>query len=220
MADSIQAKRVILFDFDGTLADTLAVTIKVANELAPAYGYKEIEKSAVSELRNKTIPGLIKELQVPPLKVPAIVKSVKEKVREYMPLVQAFPGVINMVNDLHRHGHELGILTSNSKDNVRMFLEAQSIVDKFSYLHSVTNIFGKSCSLRAFLKKYKLQASAVVYIGDEARDIEAARACGIEIIAVTWGYNSVTTLESAKPNMLINSTDELLSALLNTNSDG
>jgi phosphoglycolate phosphatase-like HAD superfamily hydrolase len=56
---------------------------------------------------------------------------------------------------------------------------------------------------------HKLDPSKVFYIGDETRDIEAAKKAGIKSIAVTWGYNTKAILDNSNPDFLCESTDAL-----------
>ena len=58
--------------------------------------------------------------------------------------------------------------------------------------------------------KQALHPSNVLYVGDEVRDIEAAKKAGIRIAAVTWGYNSKKALEAYKPDYLVTKPEELL----------
>lgn len=63
------------------------------------------------------------------------------------------------------------------------------------------------------LRKYGIRPEETIYVGDETRDIEAARKTNIEIIAVSWGYNSKQLLEKQKPDFLIDKPRQLVDIL-------
>ncbi len=76
----------------------------------------------------------------------------------------------------------LGILTSNSSENVISWLEIHKIGHLFDFIHAESSYFGKKHILKKLTKSYKMDSSQTFYVGDETRD--SARKCNI---AVTWG---------------------------------
>ena len=64
--------------------------------------------------------------------------------------------------------------------------------------------------LKSILRNYKLHASEVLYIGDETRDIEAAKECNIPVASVCWGLNTKMALKQLDPDYLIDSPSRLL----------
>jgi phosphoglycolate phosphatase-like HAD superfamily hydrolase len=198
---------ILLFDFDGTLADSLLVLLLCINNNADYYGYNKI--TDVESLRNKDAHEIIKELNMSLFKVPFIVNTVRNQVREKMHEIKPIAGVPEMLRQLHEKGVVLGIITSNSAENVKIFLQNNNL-DIFTYIHGESSIFGKSAVLKNFLKKHALDPADVVYVGDEVRDIEAAKANTIKSAAVTWGFNKREKLEEQKPDYIINTPGELL----------
>ena len=94
----------------------------------------------------------------------------------------------------------MGILTSNSSQNVKEFLKNHQL-DVFDFTHSVSKFWGKSSGLKRLIRKYKLKPDHLLYIGDEIRDLEAAKKAGIRFAAVTWGYNSSKALKACHPRL-------------------
>ena len=76
-----------------------------------------------------------------------------------------------------------------------------------------SSLFGKHRTLKRFMKTCNLSTNDVVYIGDEARDIEAAHRVGMRIIAVGWGFNSEQRLRAQNPDVFIAKPEELLGAV-------
>jgi len=102
-----------------------------------------------------------------------------------------------------------GILSSNSSNNVTEFLNNHDL-NFFDFISASSRIWGKNINLKKLLLSHGFNMDEVVYVGDEVRDIIAAKKVGIRVAAVTWGYNSKKALRSQKPDYLISSPEELL----------
>lgn len=79
----------------------------------------------------------------------------------------------------------------------------------FDFVDGGARILGKGRRLRSILQRYRLKPSEVFYVGDEMRDIRAARQVGMQSIAVTWGFNTPTALQSFQPDFLIDHPSQL-----------
>ncbi len=202
------AKKVIIFDFDGTLADTLPYYVEIMNNLASRYGFKKVSTASVSKLRNMMPLELLEHLEIPLIKVYSIVKTVKAGLNKKIELFSPTVPIRKTLLKLQKDGYRLGIITSNSKDNVEKFLKKNSL-NYFDFVYSGSNIFGKGRVISGFLRKQNIRPAEAVYVGDEARDIEAARKAGIDMVAVSWGFNSKQALEKMKPDFLVNTPGEL-----------
>ena len=198
----------IIFDFDGTLADCLYLSFEIINGLAPEFGHRVITEPEMQELRNHGARYIIKALGISRLKIPFLMDRCRKEYHRRIKEVQPFPGLGPVLAGLKARGYTLGIVTSNAEENVRVFLKTFGL-DYFDFVHGKSSIWGKKKDLRKLLKKNKLSASDVVYVGDEVRDIEAAQANDIPIISVAWGFNSAAALQRKNPTFLLNSLDEL-----------
>ena len=123
--------------------------------------------------------------------------------------VKIFPQIKYLLLKLKQKKFKLGILSSNSKENIENFLKANDLLI-FDFIHSEKNLFGKGKALKSLLKKYNLKKEETVYIGDEVRDIDACRENGIKIISVTWGFNKNEILQLNRPDYLVNRPQEIL----------
>ncbi|MDO8498067.1 MAG: HAD-IA family hydrolase [bacterium] len=203
-------KRVIIFDFDGTIADTMPHIMRIINEHAHEFGYAPFSSTDIERLRGMTLKELIKELKVPFYKLPFFIKKIKDLLNKDMPDVKIFPGMSEVLHELKKRGYILGILSSNSKENIEKFLIKNNLMI-FDFIHSEKNIFGKDKSLNNLIKKNNFKKDEVVYVGDEVRDIEACRKIGLDIISVAWGFNTPELLMKYNKN-IINTPSQLLSS--------
>ncbi len=205
------ARRTLIFDFDGTLADTLPHLVRLSNQLATEYGYRIITEDDTDTLRGKRASEVLQWLNVPLTKMPVIARRLKAKLADEMSGIQPI-NTVKEVLDVLRKTHTLGIVTSNSVANVQQFLKANDMA-YFAFVRSSTVLLGKSRVLRRLLREERLSVAETLYIGDETRDVIAARACGMDTVAVSWGGNDTAQLQSAQPWALIHRPEELLDVI-------
>ncbi len=204
----------LIFDFDGTIADTLSAIIRLVNEHAKEFNIKPLAETDVDELRGMSNLDIIKKYKVPLLKIPYLVLRAQKELNKRIDEMSLFPGVKELVLDLKRRGIRLGILTSNSLENVKKFLKAQEL-DIFDFIHAEQNFFGKNWALLHLLKKFHLKKEEVIYVGDEVRDIEACQKVNIAVIAVSWGFHRRKLLQDKLPTYLVDSPDEIRAIVSN-----
>ncbi len=104
----------------------------------------------------------------------------------------------------------IGLITSNSTDNVILFLKRNEL-DMFDFFYSSTGLWGKTRCLKKMVRSQQLDLKGILYVGDETRDIEISRKVGVKIASVTWGYNSSQALKKFSPDYLLHAPKELLS---------
>ncbi len=198
-------KRCILFDFDGTLADTFSTTVAVLQELAKTHGRKIGSKT----LRNLGFSTLFKQEKVPFIQIPRLLRTIHDGIQQEIQTIPLFPYWKPVLRKLAKT-YRLGIFTSNAKSNVETFLKKHELSSLFTFIYTDSSVFGKHIALRRLCKIYKLQPTEIVYVGDENRDIQAGRKLGITVIAVSWGYNSKCLLQKEKAEYIIQSPKELV----------
>lgn len=203
-------QKVIIFDFDGTIADTLDALVNIANRLAVEFGYVQISPNELTLLRNLTSREIIKYSGVSLFRIPFLVKKVKSELKTKIKDLESIPGISEALIELKNQGYKLGIITSNSLENVSEFLQHHNLDNLFEFIHSGVTIFGKTTIINNLLRQRQIKPQTVIYVGDETRDIEAAKKANIKVVAVTWGFNSHEALAKEKPDFLINHPCELL----------
>lgn len=203
----------VLFDFDGTIANTLPLGFELYNEIAGQYNFISAHDSELPQLMNMSIAEILKLKDIPLYMVPIALYHVKKKMKKRLAEVKPFEGIKEFLNNLHNAGYHLSIISSNSKENMIKFFEMNGI-DVFNYIYSSTSLFGKDKLIKHYLKAVKTTADKVIYVGDEIRDIEAAKASNISVIGVTWGYNDKDILIKHKPDYLVETIPALQNILI------
>ncbi|MFH1826822.1 MAG: HAD-IA family hydrolase [bacterium] len=206
-------KKIAIFDFDGTLANTFPISSKILKEVVKDYGYGKISDDTVQKLRDMSPLQIILHFKFPIWKIPELLNRVREKVYDHVEYIKPFYGIKEMLDSLWKKNIKLGILTSNSKKIVDVFLKHKKF-PKFEFIESELNIFKKPRHLKKTISKYKFNKEDVIYIGDEIRDIEAAHFAGVDVAAVTWGYNKKHILQKNNPIFLADKPEALLKFLL------
>lgn len=197
----------VLWDFDGTLADTFSVMVPAYNALAARHGLRPIENGEA--IRGLTPLALLRTLGIPLMKGPSLLANLLTAVRRDMPHVRLFAGVPEALEAFHQSGCRMSILSSNSSDNILACLHANGVADHFESVLGYRRIFGKGEGIRRFLKGRMKPGERAVYVGDEVRDISAARKAGVDAAAVTWGYNTRELLAEHAPDHLIEQPEKL-----------
>lgn len=205
--------KTIIFDFDGTLADSTAVFASAWNTLAQKYKFKGIELKEIDTLKKLSISERSKLFDFPMYKLPMILPQFYKLYRQSLNDVHLFAGMKEVLLELDNRGYKILIISSNSKDNIVEFL-------KINGIHCVTDvlcsnrIFSKDKVMKKFLKESKVSSSEVVYIGDEQRDIVACKKAGIPIIWVEWGYDAIEVIQNEEPEYKVATPDEILEIIL------
>jgi phosphoglycolate phosphatase len=203
------ALNTLIFDFDGTLADSFDATLRVANALAPEFGYRPAQPHEIEGLRASSYRNIAAQLRIPWHKIPRIARRIRKELSCSVAEMKTFEGLPGVLLELRQRRIRLGILTSNDRDNVERFLIARDLMH-FDFISSSASVWGKRRRLAALLRRRGLKAAEVAYVGDEVRDIEATKPLQVCMVAVAWGYTSMAHLASHAPDHLVLKPIELL----------
>ena len=197
----------IVFDFDGTLADTFDIIKTIAiNE----YDAHDVD---FESFKNESTKDFLKSMNIPLWKLPEMVLRVSSKLKNNKD-IKLFPGIIEMLLNL-KNNYKLGIVSSNSKENIIETLKKHNIENLFEFVYSDSSLFGKHLVLKKMCGKNKINPHEVMYVGDEDRDIIAAKKIKIKTIAVTWGFNSKEKLSRENPDYIVDSPMQIIEKFIN-----
>lgn len=200
----------IIFDFDGTLADTFPLIVDVSYRLSPRT--KRLPDKEVARLRQLPLLTALRRLGIPHWYVPWLIVFVRRHLTPRMQEVMPYDGIVPMLRDLHQAGHRLFIVTSNYKENVAIFLKHYRAASFFSATETVfyASKRTKTQAIKRLVRRYGLEAGECYYVGNEALDTHAAKHVGIHSVAVTWGGFNLNELKAAKADALIDDPKDLL----------
>jgi phosphoglycolate phosphatase len=209
-------KRIAIFDFDGTIANTIPSTKKITqlfNHFANDLGFPQhVTEKDIATFREKSLREIISLLHIRFYKMPFILRKVRSGLKKDLESAMPIVGIRQALAQLKEHGYTLGILTSSKEDMVKDFLSRHHM-DFFDVMYTGSGLFGKHKVMQKMLKKHHFSKEEVIYVGDEIRDVEATKKAGIHMIAVTWGFNNKKGLGKYVPNFLIEKPQQLVEIL-------
>ncbi|HSU15669.1 HAD hydrolase-like protein [Longimicrobium sp.] len=204
--------RLAIFDFDGTLADSFPWFLRVVNEAARVHRFRRIEPGDAEPLRGLDARRIIEHVGLPLWKLPLVARWMRRRMAADIGSIALFPGVDEMLRQLSEDGVRIAIVSSNSPANVRRVLGPENAA-RVAFYGCGVSLFGKRRKLRKVLAGSGVAAAEALCIGDEIRDLHAARAEGIAFGAVAWGYTTAAGLAAHHPEMLFTRVDEIAGRL-------
>ena len=200
-----------IFDLDGTLVDSFPWFLRTINDIADRFGFRRVRDEDIEELRRASTREILGRLEVPLWKLPAIARYARRLKGEAASEISLFAGTDAMLRTLAGHGVQLALVTSDSEVNARQKLGASAAL--FQHFDCAASVFGKPAKFRRVIRRAGVVPQDVISIGDEVRDIEAARALGIACGAVSWGYAAPAALQALAPDYMFTQMDEIANAL-------
>ncbi|MFH1276448.1 MAG: HAD-IA family hydrolase [Candidatus Woesearchaeota archaeon] len=195
----------ILFDFDGTLADTELIVLNAVNKYADQFGYKKVEDhNRFREMESLDV--LKNELEIPIWKIPYIAWKAKIMAKTELKYAKLFPKIKEVIEKL-QESYKVIIVTSNNKELVENIFKKDKL--KIDAISS-SSFFIKDYQLMWVLRKFKLNKEECVYVGDEIRDVKACNKVGIQIIGVSWGYNSAEALKKEGAEFIAKTPEDII----------
>jgi phosphoglycolate phosphatase len=200
--------QLIVWDFDGTLADSLAASLGIFNRLAPELGFRPL--TDVAAARSIPTRELLRRQGIRFWQLPRVVRRFQAEAAGEAADLKLVDGLADVLAALADRGFRLGVLSSNREDTIRRCLAANGVERHFAFVVGYPRLFGKGKALRRIRRAERLERSAVMYVGDEVRDVEAARKAGVASAAVTWGFHAEPVLRAAGPDHVVSEPGELL----------
>ena len=201
-----------IFDFDGTLADTFPWFAEVFNGVADRYRFRRIGPDELEALRGIDNRALMRHLGISAWKVPLIAAHMRRLAARDAGRLRLFDGAVPLLRLLNEKGVTVAIVSSNAEANVRRVLGPENAALVAHYACGAS-IFGKHGKFRAVLARAGVPPARAIAIGDEIRDIHAARKAGIACGAVTWGFALPAALATHGPDELFASFEEIAERL-------
>jgi phosphoglycolate phosphatase len=201
----------LIFDFDGTLADSFPFFLEVFDTLADAHHFRRLDRSRLEELRGADLPQIMRHVGLPRWKLLPVAMHFRTLMAQSIGRIRLFDGVPEVLRSAAADGVLLAIVSSNSEANVRAVLGDDARL--FAHVECGAALFGKRRRLRRVVQGSGVAGERVLCVGDEVRDIDAAHAEGLAFGAVGWGYARPETLRARAPKLMFGSVAEMAAQL-------
>jgi phosphoglycolate phosphatase len=202
--------KLILFDFDGVLADTLGDLLQFGQEACDELGVKHTAtQNDLNSLEIMSFATYGRQLEVPENLVDEFVSRCMAKFSQMSNSPNIFDGMKRVVEQLSAR-HAIGVITGNATLAVENFLIENGIRKCVSLIFALDQPGSKIEKIVKAKNQLSMDIWDVYYVGDSVSDIHAARDASVKSIAVSWGHQSLGRLVDAKPDYVVHSPQELM----------
>jgi len=208
--------KLIIFDFDGTLADSFPWFLSIFEDLAAHFHLPALPRAELEKLRGMEIQKLIKEFNIPLWKIVQIGNHLQKMMMQQIHQITLIEGMQSVLDTLVGEGVRLAVVSSNAEENIRKVLGSHNAA-YFEHFECGVSMFGKKSKFLKILKKTGVSAGHTLCIGDEVRDIQSAKQAHIPFGAVGWGYTHLQILQTHAPEEVFHSPQQILQALNSSN---
>lgn len=200
----------VIFDFDGTLADTEEKAFQIYNRLAEKYQYSQVTMEELQHIKNLHIKKILEIVDIPLHHFPRVIKEGQKMLKSESSEIHAFNSDIHeFFVAMNKEVEFCGILTSNIKKTVNQFIKKYFLEEEIKFV-KCSALMSKADKIRKVLRWSRIKPHEMLYVGDETRDIEACKKVGVDVVAVKWGYNTPKALEQCDPTYMIDNLWDLL----------
>ncbi len=203
--------KAVIFDFDGTIVDSLAAVIRVLEQFTGAK--RPMSESEVEKLENMSMWQISRRMQLPWWKVPVVMVRGRSLFKNHLRSVRVHPGIAELLREMHGKV-PLYVLSTNRASSIEKYLTWHGLDHYFERFYGGANFLSKARKMHQLLSAEGLQAEDVWCVGDEIIDIKSAHKAGMSVASVTWGYSSRAGLAEHEPEVLVDSVADLRGVLL------
>ncbi|WP_299495794.1 HAD-IA family hydrolase [uncultured Shewanella sp.] len=200
-------KTTLILDFDGTIVQSGELIYRCLTQYTGRHDLSWVD------LKDLSSDNVIEAFGIKRYELPLFIYRIRKAFKAQLFQQEIVTGLSDILIKMHQEGTQLHIVSSNSQTNIEAFLQDQHLHSIISSVICCHTIFGKAKGIKKCLENIKCDMSNTFYIGDETRDIEAAKQAGIASVAVSWGYNSAHILSQYQPDHLFEHPSELTTLL-------
>ena len=209
--------RLVILDFDGTLADSGPWFARELNGVARRFRFREVTRAELERLRGESPAAMLRALGIARWKLPFIARHIRGLMARDADAIALFPGIDGLLRTLAEAGIATAVVSSNAEGTIRRVLGPE-LAGMVAHYRCGSSLFGKAVKMRRLVDELGLAPDAVLAVGDEVRDVDAAKEAGVAAAAVPWGYAGAAALRAREPAFVVDTVDEL--AALATGTPG
>ncbi|NWD04984.1 HAD-IA family hydrolase [Pseudomonas gingeri] len=206
--------KLLIFDWDGTLADSIGRIVQAMGEAAERAGWPKRDDPAVKGIIGLGLPEAIRTLY-PSISDEELVIFRQHYADSYIALEAVpsplFPGVVESMDAFRAAGYQLAVATGKARRGLDRVLKAHGWLDYFDITRAADETASKPhpLMLEEILAHCGVPASRALMVGDSAFDLQMARNAGMDSVAVGYGALSLDELRVFEPRLAIDGFPEL-----------
>lgn len=212
--------RLVVFDLDGTLIDSVALIVETITDAFNAVGQAvptEKEMRAISGITAREAMAILAP-GVDAERIEVIMQSYRSHYHSRAGTAREplFDGALAALDRLQSDPETiLAVATGKGYRGAVTLLERHEIIGRFNSIQTPDHNRGKPDPqmIETAMEKAGIGRGATVMIGDTVHDMRMARAAGVKALGVAWGYHEVVELEAAGAHIVIDSFDALDGAI-------
>ncbi|MBP2243281.1 phosphoglycolate phosphatase/pyrophosphatase PpaX [Cytobacillus eiseniae] len=208
--------KAIIFDFDGTLADTLPVCFYAFQAVFKEFDHIEVTADEIKAMFGPFETGIIRE-NLNNSNHDEAIELYYEKYREqHEELVLESEEINKLLQLLKREGYQLGIVTGKATRSLLISLECLKMNDLFDVIITGDDVIKPKPhpeGVRKALDLLHIKNNEAIFLGDSDADILAGKQANVHTIGVQWLPNYQTLEFSVQPDQMFNSVDEFIQVL-------
>ncbi len=215
-------KKLVIFDLDGTLLNTIADLAQSTNHalqtlgypVHPAESYPMMVGNGINKLFERALPEGAKTEE-----------NVQRMRAEFLPHYDVhnadksrpYPGIVELLEELQARGMLLAVASNKYQSATKKL-----IAHYFPQIHFIA-VLGQREGIAVkpdptivndILSVAKVEKSEVLYVGDSGVDMQTANNAGVEACGVTWGFRPRTELEEHSPRYIAERAEEILTQFI------
>jgi phosphoglycolate phosphatase len=208
--------RLVIFDFDGTLADSFPWVIGMMNDVADRFRFRRVADGEVESLRMCDAREIMRRLGIRRWKLPMIAHYVRSRMAADVDQIHLFPGTGDMLRELVDSGVKLAVVSANGEPTIRKVLGEYA--ELFGAYAGGVSLFGKRSKLMRMSRLMGVPAREILVVGDEIRDLDASRAAHMTFGAVSWGSTRPAAMREREPDYLFDTVPDIARTVLGENA--
>jgi len=200
-------KKLILFDFDGVIADSFWPSFEIQKKICP---------HITDEIYRKRFEGNINDWKKP---INVHTKECRHDIdffAKYIPImkneVQIVPKMKDIIIELEKN-YTLIVISSTITSPIQEFLERYNLDNHFTQIMGNDVHKSKVEKIKMVFEKYNVEAKNCVFITDTLGDMHEAEKMNVAVIGITWGFHTAETLQRGKLFRLVKKPDDLLTTV-------
>ena len=211
-------KKLVIFDLDGTLLDTIADLATATNHALHQLGYPTHDTDTIRTFVGNGINKLLERALPTEEKSEANVMRMRTHFIPYYDahnadLSQPYPGIVALLEELQAEGVMIAVASNKYQEAtcklVAHYFPTIRFVEVLGQREGIP-VKPDPCIVADILRQAQVSPKETLYVGDSGVDMQTARNAGVEAIGVTWGFSPRTELEDYHPRGIIDHAHELM----------